>query len=233
MYRYTTKKKGVTYASLKMDQFAVNDLVTDGNEKQKLANEGTAQIEEQEEYTWWTNGFWTLFFGLACGIVANMLGRIWAFGRHTTAPATSYANNLFDNLSTDNKMVLIVRTDLGMSKGKIAAQCAHAAVECYKKASKKTPVLLKQWEMFGQPKVTLKAPDCSVQSNSISGQSEKQCQEAALDALAAEAESLGIVTCIIHDAGRTQIERGSPTVLGIGPSPSKIIDKVTGHLKLY
>ena len=31
------------------------------------------------------------------------------------------------------KMVLLVRTDLGMAKGKVAAQCAHAALACYKK----------------------------------------------------------------------------------------------------
>ena len=64
------------------------------------------QKEEQEDSTWGTNGFWTLFLGLACGIVANMLGRIWTFGRHKAAPSTlSYSNILFDNLSTDNKMV--------------------------------------------------------------------------------------------------------------------------------
>ena len=63
--------------------------------------------------------------------------------------------------SMDNKMVLVVRTDLQMGKGKIAAQCAHAAVDLYKKASVKTPDLVKQWETFGQAKVTLKAPEGS------------------------------------------------------------------------
>ena len=46
-----------------------------------------------------------------------------------------------------------------MKLGKIAAQCAHAAVDLYKKASVKTPDLVKQWETFGQAKVTLKAPE--------------------------------------------------------------------------
>ena len=56
----------------------------------------------------------------------------------------------------DNKMVFAVRTDLGMTKGKVAAQCAHAAVRCYKKAQAKTPDYLRSWEMFGETKVALK-----------------------------------------------------------------------------
>ena len=194
--------------------------------------------ESSEIEAWWKNQFWTLFLGLICGLGVNMLSRLWAFSRHSaTATSPTSVNSLsgpIGNLSTDNKMVLVIRTDIGMSKGKVAAQCAHAAVSCYKKAMKKTPTLLKQWEIFGQAKVTLKAPDFDTQSDtSYNTESEKQSQGAALEALAAEAQSLGIVSCIIHDAGRTQIERGSSTVLGIGPAPSATIDKVTGRLKLY
>ena len=37
------------------------------------------------------------------------------------------------------KMVLVVRQDLGMGKGKIAAQCCHAAVDCVQIAAAKQP----------------------------------------------------------------------------------------------
>jgi PTH2 family peptidyl-tRNA hydrolase len=47
-------------------------------------------------------------------------------------------------------MVLVIRTDLAMTKGKVAAQCAHAAVGCYKKGLKVSPDFVKSWEMFGQ-----------------------------------------------------------------------------------
>jgi PTH2 family peptidyl-tRNA hydrolase len=43
----------------------------------------------------------------------------------------------------------------------------------------------------------------------------------------------GLVNSIIADAGRTQIAAGSRTVLGIGPGPARIIDEVSGHLKLF
>ena len=50
--------------------------------------------------------------------------------------------------------------------------------------------------------------------------------------LQAQAVSLGLCAQVIHDAGRTQIASGSATVLGVGPGPKSIIDRVTGHLKL-
>lgn len=54
-----------------------------------------------------------------------------------------------------SKMVLVVRNDLKMGKGKVAAQCAHAAVAGYRQAQKH-PSILKAWENCGQTKITLK-----------------------------------------------------------------------------
>lgn len=54
------------------------------------------------------------------------------------------------------KLVLVVRTDLKMDKGKIAAQCSHATLACYKTLLQGNPSLLRQWERSGQAKVVLK-----------------------------------------------------------------------------
>ena len=48
----------------------------------------------------------------------------------------------------------------------------------------------------------------------------------------ATAKSLGLITAIIQDAGRTQIEAGSKTVVAIGPGPEELIDQVTRHFGL-
>ncbi|XP_074528467.1 peptidyl-tRNA hydrolase 2, mitochondrial [Halichoeres trimaculatus] len=114
------------------------------------------------------------------------------------------------------KMVLVVRNDLKMGKGKVAAQCSHAAVSAYKQVLRRNPELLKQWEYCGQPKVVVKAPD-----------------EDTLIDLLGHAKEVGLPVSLIQDAGRTQIAPGSRTVLGIGPGPADLVDEVTGDLKLY
>ncbi|OJA21256.1 hypothetical protein AZE42_02539 [Rhizopogon vesiculosus] len=113
------------------------------------------------------------------------------------------------------KMVLIVRTDLKMTQGKIAAQCGHATLACYKALLRTNPELLQHWERTGQAKIALK------------GSSEDELLE-----LEAIAKSLNLCARSILDAGRTQIAAGSRTVLGIGPAPVDLINQVTGHLKL-
>ena len=110
----------------------------------------------------------------------------------------------------DLKQVMVVRTDLEMGKGKIAAQVAHAAVTAADKSKYKA-----DWLHQGQQKAVVK----------VTGEKE-------LLAILKEARDAGLPTALIEDAGHTQIEPGSKTVVGIGPAPEKEIDKITGKLKL-
>merc|ERR1712230_249194 len=127
------------------------------------------------------------------------------------------AKQEMEDVNEECKMVLVVRTDLGMTKGKIAAQCGHATLACYKHFLKHDPKskILRRWERGGQMKIALQAKS-----------------EEDLDTLQATAISLGLVAEVIADAGRTQIASGSHTVLGIGPGPASVINQVTGTLKL-
>ncbi|OTF74079.1 peptidyl-tRNA hydrolase 2, mitochondrial-like protein [Euroglyphus maynei] len=43
----------------------------------------------------------------------------------------------------------------------------------------------------------------------------------------------GLISVLIRDAGRTQVESGTKTAIAIGPAKGSLIDQVTGHLKLY
>ncbi|KAI8873926.1 peptidyl-tRNA hydrolase, partial [Ramicandelaber brevisporus] len=114
------------------------------------------------------------------------------------------------------KMVLVVRTDIGMTKGKVAAQCSHATLGAYKMALKETPTLLAKWERQGQAKVALKG----------------EGGEDGILTLQAQAVSMGLAARSIVDAGRTQLAPNTRTVLAIGPGPAAAIDTITGHLKL-
>lgn len=113
------------------------------------------------------------------------------------------------------KLILVIRTDLKMGKGKVAAQCSHAAVAAYK-AARKHPKTLRAWEESGQAKITLKVDN-----------------EAALTEIAKQAKAAGLLSNVVQDAGHTQIPAGSKTVCAVGPGPAKLIDQVTGHLKLF
>lgn len=86
-------------------------------------------------------------------------------------------------LMEEQKLVLVVRTDLGMTKGKIAAQCSHATLACYKTLQRANPAILRAWESRGQAKIALKADS-----------------EDELLLLEASAKSLGICARSIQDA---------------------------------
>jgi PTH2 family peptidyl-tRNA hydrolase len=111
------------------------------------------------------------------------------------------------------KLALVVRTDLGMGRGKIAAQVAHAAVAATLRGFGGAAVA--GWLQDGQPKVVLRA----------GGEDE-------LSRLCAAAETAGLPVAVVRDAGRTQVPAGSLTCCAIGPAAEERIDEVTGGLSL-
>ena len=112
------------------------------------------------------------------------------------------------------KQVIVVRTDLKMSKGKLAVQVAHAAVEALICTQKSKRQWVNEWLKQGQKKVVLKVRD-----------------ETELINLYKEFKELGLPICLIADAGKTELPPGTITALGVGPAPSELIDKITGRLK--
>jgi peptidyl-tRNA hydrolase, PTH2 family len=111
------------------------------------------------------------------------------------------------------KQVLIMRSDLGMSPGKLASQAAHAAVKAVANAPLKW---VDEWNRSGCTKIVLEVRS-----------------DADLISLYKLAVRNYLPVALIADEGRTEVSPGSITALGIGPAPKGDIDKITGDLKLY
>ena len=112
-------------------------------------------------------------------------------------------------------MVFVTRKNLSLSKGKLAAQVAHAAVTCAVETRKKHKKWFTKWMREGAKKVIVKADDVDD-----------------LLFLKKKAEDFNIESILVTDAGHTEIPAGTKTVLGIGPAPNNLIDQITGHLSL-
>jgi len=113
------------------------------------------------------------------------------------------------------KQVIIVRKDLKMGTGKLAAQVAHASILSCEKARNKHIDWFNGWFDFGQPKIILKV-------NSLKE----------LEDINEKGHFHNLPTAIVRDAGLTQLEPGTATCVGIGPAPTQIINKITNELKL-
>ncbi len=110
------------------------------------------------------------------------------------------------------KLVVLVRQDLKLPKGKLAVQAAHAAVECVMKTDRR---VVDSWRREGGKKVVLKVSD-----------------EKELLSFRESADGRGLKSALIADAGKTTVEPGTITCLGIGPDDEKRIDLITGNLKV-
>ena len=112
------------------------------------------------------------------------------------------------------KQVIVVRTDLDMGKGKIAAQVGHACVLGAEHVRKSNPEWFSEW-WTGQEKIVLKVANL------------KELEQVKQDAI-----EFDVPWSEVTDAGHTQIASGTTTCISIGPAPEEKIDKITGDLKL-
>lgn len=116
------------------------------------------------------------------------------------------------------KQVIVVRRDLQMSPGKMAAQACHASVGAVM-ASKLNTItnrrLMDQWRQDGHTKVVLGVA----------------CERDLWDIY--KAIPTNVPYFLVCDAGRTELPESTITCLGIGPADAQEIDRITGHLKLY
>ncbi len=113
------------------------------------------------------------------------------------------------------KQVIIIRTDLKMSRGKIAAQAAHASLMSFFKTDRINEEVTRKWLDAGEKKIVLKVPD-----------------EDALITLYNAFRYKDIPCVLVTDAGLTEIPPGSKTALGIGPWMSNEFSDITDRLKL-
>jgi len=135
-------------------------------------------------------------------------------------------------------MMIVMRRDLKMRKGKIAAQAGHACIEAILRALQKEKCIndfemidgemvlknigkqntpLSDWFLYGCAKVCVYVDS----------------EEELLD-IAKKAEEKGIIAAVITDAGMTEFhEVPTKTCLALEPLPAEIANEITGALPLY
>ncbi len=110
------------------------------------------------------------------------------------------------------KQVIVMRGDLNMGRGKIAAQACHGSLGSFKKAETRK---IREWELEGEKKVVVK----------VNSQQE-------LFEVFELVKAANLPHYLVRDAGHTEIPSATVTCLGIGPDDDEKIDKITQDLKL-
>lgn len=129
-------------------------------------------------------------------------------------PGIAIINVRIPFMRMGSKQAIIIRSDLGMGKGKLAGQTAHASVSAYNLARSRDPDSAKEWEEEGQMKIVLKVNS----EGELLALYEKMKRE--------------IPCALIRDAGKTQLEPGTLSCFGAGPADEALINKYTKELKL-
>jgi PTH2 family peptidyl-tRNA hydrolase len=123
------------------------------------------------------------------------------------------------------KQVIVMRKDLGMRKGKMIAQGAHAAM-----------AVLLEGARASETEIVLPLDEAAHQWL-VSGRFTKVCvgvdSEAALDDVVARARAAKLPCAVIVDAGKTEFHGvATKTCCAVGPAWSEDVDAITGALSL-
>jgi PTH2 family peptidyl-tRNA hydrolase len=131
------------------------------------------------------------------------------------------------------KQVIVVRTDLGMRKGKMVSQGAHSALAFLTRRLDPTPGVYDDGDAYYEAGIILSPVEVEWLQNSFT----KICvgidSESGLLRIHADALDVGLESHLIQDNGTTEFG-GVPTYtcVAIGPDYSERIDQITGHLRL-
>lgn len=132
------------------------------------------------------------------------------------------------------KQVIVVRKDLNMRKGKIAAQACHASLAVFFE-NMHHPMYVDEDEYPYYQYIIDLTPEMHEWKQGIF---KKICvyvnsEEELLDVIQA-AEDAGLPCSLITDQGHTEFH-GVPTITcgAVGPARSSALDSITGHLPLY
>jgi peptidyl-tRNA hydrolase, PTH2 family len=131
---------------------------------------------------------------------------------------------------TDTKQVIVMRTDLGMRKGKMVAQGSHAAMAFMSRN-------LQKWDHSRFGDYNLSTAFTEAEREWLEHSFTKICvgvsSEAELLVVHSRAIRSGMKSYIITDNGTTEF-RGVPTrtCCAIGPDYSEKFAEITGGLKL-
>jgi len=158
--------------------------------------------------------------GILIGLTFDMIKNYILRTKWTSQDEKSVSENQLPKSSINQKgefkMALLVRHDLKMGKGKVAAQCSHAIVHCYEEGLRLRPKEINSWESNNKPMNIFKVAD---------EETMLEFQQLAIEK--------GFNTYVVVDAGRTQVAPRSKTVMAIGPVESEEIDLFTQSLQVY
>ena len=110
------------------------------------------------------------------------------------------------------KQVIVVHDALGLPRGRLATEVAHASIAAFLAAS---PEAQRQWLDEGMPKVVLRCDS-----------------EADMLGLHSAADRAGLPAQLLRDEGHSATPRGGATCLGLGPADNVELETITDNLCL-